>query len=53
LSQRRVDSVRRYLVEKGVQVGRIQAVGLGVLNDRAVPDAQKRRVAAKLMVDQD
>jgi outer membrane protein OmpA-like peptidoglycan-associated protein len=53
LSQRRVDSVRRFLVEKGVQVGRIQAVGLGAINDRAVPEAQKRRVAAKLMVDQD
>jgi len=53
LSQRRVDSVRRYLVEKGVQVGRIQAVGLGALSDRATPEAQKRRVAAKLMVDQD
>jgi outer membrane protein OmpA-like peptidoglycan-associated protein len=53
LSQRRVDSVRRFLVEKGVQVGRIQAVGLGALSDRATPEAQKRRVAAKVMVDQD
>jgi outer membrane protein OmpA-like peptidoglycan-associated protein len=53
LSQRRVDSVRRFLVEKGVQVGRIQAVGLGALSDRGTPEAQKRRVAAKLMVDQD
>jgi outer membrane protein OmpA-like peptidoglycan-associated protein len=53
LSQRRVDSVRRFLVEKGVQIGRIQAVGLGALSDRATPESQKRRVAAKLMVDQD
>jgi len=53
LSQRRVDSVRRFLVEKGVQIGRIQAVGLGALSDRATPEAQKRRVAAKLMIDQD
>lgn len=53
LSQRRVDSVRRFLVEKGVQIGRIQAVGLGALSDRGTPEAQKRRVAAKLMVDQD
>ena len=53
LSQRRVDAVRRFLVEKGVQIGRIQAVGLGALSDRGTPEAQKRRVAAKLMVDQD
>jgi outer membrane protein OmpA-like peptidoglycan-associated protein len=53
LSQRRVDSVRRFLVEKGVQIGRIQAVGLGALSDRGTPESQKRRVAAKLMVDQD
>jgi outer membrane protein OmpA-like peptidoglycan-associated protein len=53
LSQRRVEAVRRFLVEKGVQIGRIQAVGLGALSDRATPEAQKRRVAAKLMIDQD
>ena len=53
LSQRRVESVRRFLVERGVQIGRIQAVGLGALSDRATPEAQKRRVAAKLLVDQD
>jgi len=47
LSQRRVDAVRRYLVEKGVQVGRIQAVGLGAMTDRSMPEAQKRRVTAK------
>ena len=53
LSQRRVEAVRRFLVEQGVQIGRIQAVGLGALSDRGTPEAQKRRVAAKLMVDQD
>jgi outer membrane protein OmpA-like peptidoglycan-associated protein len=53
LSQRRVESVRRFLVEKGVQIGRIQAVGLGALSDPGTPEAQKRRVAAKLMIDQD
>ncbi len=53
LSQRRVDAVRRFLVEKGVQVARIQAVGLGPIADRDMPEAQKRRVTAKLMVDQD
>jgi outer membrane protein OmpA-like peptidoglycan-associated protein len=53
LSQRRVDVVRRFLVEKGVQTTRIQAVGLGALTDRAVPEAQKRRVSARLMIEQD
>src|SRR5262245_6612067 len=53
LSQRRVDAVRRYLVEKGVQIGRIQAVGLGAMTDRGTPEAQKRRVTAKLMIEQD
>jgi outer membrane protein OmpA-like peptidoglycan-associated protein len=53
LSQRRVDVVRRHLVEKGVQIARIQAVGLGALSDPAMPEAQKRRVVAKLMIDQD
>lgn len=53
LSQRRVDAVRRFLVEKGVQTGRIQAVGLGALDDRRVPEAQKRRVSARLMIEQD
>ena len=53
LSQRRVESVRRFLVERGVQIGRIQAVGLGAISDPATPEAQKRRVAAKLMIDQD
>jgi len=53
LSQRRVDAVRRFLVEKGIQTGRIQAVSLGALSDRGVSDAQKRRVSARLMIDQD
>ena len=53
LSQRRVESVRRFLAEKGVQLGRIHAVGFGALPDRAMPEAQKRRVSAKLMLEQD
>jgi len=53
LSQRRVESVRRFLVEKGVQIARIHAVGLGALADSATPEAQKRRVTTKLMLDQD
>ena len=53
LSQRRVDAVRRFLVGKGVQTARIQAVGLGALGDPGVPEAQKRRVSARLMIEQD
>jgi outer membrane protein OmpA-like peptidoglycan-associated protein len=53
LSQRRVESVRRFLVEKGVQLARIQALGLGAMTDSATPETQKRRVTAKLMLDQD
>jgi outer membrane protein OmpA-like peptidoglycan-associated protein len=53
LSQRRVDAVRRFLIEQGVQPSRIQAVGLGPLNDRGVPEAHKRRVSARLLIEQD
>jgi outer membrane protein OmpA-like peptidoglycan-associated protein len=53
LSQRRVDAVRRFLVEKGVGLARIQAVGLGPSTTGQTPPAQKRRVTAKLMLDQD
>lgn len=44
LAQRRVEAVRRYLVQQGVQVSRIAAIGLGPLNERGVADARKRRV---------
>jgi outer membrane protein OmpA-like peptidoglycan-associated protein len=53
LSQRRVESVRRYLVEKGIQLSRIQSVGLGPVTDSGAPDPEKRRVTAKLMLEQD
>lgn len=53
LSQRRVDAVRRFLVDKGVSLARIQAVGLGPYTASKAPEPQKRRVTAKLMIDQD
>lgn len=53
LSQRRVDTVRRFLVRNGVQQSRIQGVGLGPVADRGVPEDKKRRVSVKLLVDQD
>ena len=51
LSQRRVEAVRRYLVERGVQMGRIQGLGLGPVASGSEGD--KRRVTAKLMLEQD
>ncbi len=53
LSQRRVDAVRRFLIEQGVEITRILSVGLGPIADRGVPDEKKRRVTVRLMVDQD
>jgi outer membrane protein OmpA-like peptidoglycan-associated protein len=50
LSQRRVESVRRYLVQNGVELGRIDAIGLGSIADPMVSNAAKRRVTVKVMV---
>jgi outer membrane protein OmpA-like peptidoglycan-associated protein len=47
LAQRRVEAVRRYLVQQGVQVSRIAAVGLGPLGGN-VADKQKRRVTVAI-----
>jgi outer membrane protein OmpA-like peptidoglycan-associated protein len=49
LSQRRVDAVRRFLVQHGVEQTRINAIGLGPVADRNVSSDQKRRVAVKLL----
>lgn len=53
LSQRRVEAVRRFLVEKGVPLSRVHAVGLGPITAKETPDEKKRRVTVKMMVDQD
>ena len=53
LSQRRVDAVRRFLMDKGIQLARIQAASLGPISGTDVPDAKKRRVTVRLMVDQE
>lgn len=53
LAQRRVEAVRRFLADKGVQLSRVQAIGMGSLDDRGTPDEKKRRVTVTLMVDQD
>ena len=55
LSQRRVEAVRRYLVEQGVPLPRINSIGLGPSYDKGTPEtaAQKRRVSVRLMTDPD
>jgi outer membrane protein OmpA-like peptidoglycan-associated protein len=50
LSQRRVNAVRRFLMDKGIQLGRIQSASLGPATE-AISDAKKRRVTIRLMVD--
>jgi outer membrane protein OmpA-like peptidoglycan-associated protein len=53
LSQRRVDTVRRFLVDRGVQLARIQAASLGPISGTDIPDVKKRRVTVRLMADQE
>jgi len=53
LAQRRVESVRRFLVDKCVELSRVQAIGMGPLEDRGVPEEKKRRVTVTLMTDLD
>jgi outer membrane protein OmpA-like peptidoglycan-associated protein len=53
LSQRRVDAVRRFLMDKGIQLARIQAASLGPIATTGIPDVKKRRVTVRLMADQE
>jgi len=53
LAQRRVEAVRRFLADKGVQLSRVQAIGMGSLDNPGVPDEKKRRVTVTLMIDSD
>jgi len=53
LSQRRVDAVRRFLVDKGIALARIQAASLGPISTAGIPDVKKRRVTVRLMADQE
>ena len=50
LSQRRVESVRRFLVEKGIELPRINLIGLGPIAEKGTPNAEKRKVTVKLLV---
>jgi outer membrane protein OmpA-like peptidoglycan-associated protein len=51
LSQRRVESVRRYLIENGADLARIHSVGLGPLQAAASEHAKLRRVTVRMMVN--
>jgi outer membrane protein OmpA-like peptidoglycan-associated protein len=50
LSQRRVESVRRFLVGNGADLSRINSVGLGPLQGTEKP-ALQRRVTVRLMIN--
>lgn len=53
LSQRRVESVRRFLVEQGAELPRINSVGLGPVAGAKEEQAKQRRVSVKLMLGAD
>ncbi|MGH7332263.1 MAG: OmpA family protein, partial [Candidatus Rokuibacteriota bacterium] len=53
LSRRRVEAVRRYLVQRGVELPRINSIGLGPIVDQGVAPATKRRVTVRMMLQAD
>ena len=53
LGQRRVNAVRRFLIDRGISLARIRAASLGPAREDNLSDAKKRRVTIRLMVDQD
>jgi outer membrane protein OmpA-like peptidoglycan-associated protein len=52
LSQRRVETVRRFLIENGAELWRIHSVGLGPSLDAEIPKEKKRRVTLKLTISE-
>lgn len=55
LSQRRVEAVRRFLIQNGTELPRIQSVGLGMVDGAGKNEAaaKQRRVTVKLMIGTD
>jgi outer membrane protein OmpA-like peptidoglycan-associated protein len=53
LAQRRVEAVRHFLEDKGVELSRVQEVGIRTLHERGTPEDKKRRVSITLMTDAD
>jgi len=51
LSQRRVESVRRFLIGNGADLSRIHSVGLGPLQQGTEKPALQRRVTVRLMIN--
>src|SRR5262249_3230578 len=51
LSQRRVESVRRYLIENGADLARIHYIGMGPLTAEEGEQAKLRRVTFRMMVN--
>jgi outer membrane protein OmpA-like peptidoglycan-associated protein len=51
LSQRRVEAVRRYLIENGADLARIHSIGMGPLMAANSEHAKLRRVTVRLMVN--
>ena len=51
LSQRRVESVRRFLVGNGADLSRIASIGLGPLPNTKEQAALQRRVTVRLMIN--
>lgn len=51
LSQRRVESVRRFLIEHGADLSRIYSVGLGPIMTKNEEPAKQRRVTVRLMIN--
>jgi outer membrane protein OmpA-like peptidoglycan-associated protein len=51
LSQRRVESVRRFLVGNGADLSRIHSVGLGPLQAKNEQAALQRRVTVRMMIN--
>ena len=51
LSQRRVESVRRFLVGNGADLSRIHFVGLGPMQNSTEQHALQRRVTVRLMIN--
>ncbi len=48
LTQRRVESVRRFLVDQGVALWRIQAIGMGAVAGQDMPKEKMRRVTVSI-----
>src|SRR5689334_12460396 len=51
LGQRRVNAVRRFLIDRGISLARIRAASLGPASEDNLSDAKKRRGTLRLMVD--